>query len=525
MSDTTTVVTPAEPAGTSPAAPLREVGALIRGARKGRSMTQSQLAERVGTSQSAINRIEQGGQNLSLEMLTRISDALDQQIVSIGGAPQRAHLRVQGGRKLSGSIAVNSSKNAAVALLCASLLNRGVTRLHKVARIVEVDRIIDVLRSLGATVTWSGDGEVLEIVAPSDLHLDAIDADAARRTRSVLMFLGPLSGRYGSFRLPYAGGCDLGTRTVEPHLIALRPFGVDVEATSGWYEVDVANTEVPTKSVVLTERGDTVTENAILAAAARDGVTTIRNASPNYMVQDLCFFLELLGVQVEGIGSTTLRITGKSRIDEVVDYWPSEDPVEAMSLLTAGIVTESTLTVTRAPIEFLEIELATLAEMGLRFNVSEEYAAANGRTRLVDITVHPSELHAPIDKIHAMPFPGLNIDNLPFFVVIAAMAEGTTLVHDWVYEGRAIHLLDLTRLGASVTLRDPHRLDVTGPTHFSGAEVSCPPALRPAVVILLAMLAAKGESVLRNVGIIARGYEQLQERLNSLGASIETFHD
>lgn len=154
MSDTTTVVTPADPAAaTSAAAPLREVGALIRGARKGRSMTQSQLAERVGTSQSAINRIEQGGQNLSLEMLTRISDALDQQIVSIGGAPQRAHLRVQGGRKLSGSIAVNSSKNAAVALLCASLLNRGVTRLHRVARIVEVDRIIDVLRSLGATVT------------------------------------------------------------------------------------------------------------------------------------------------------------------------------------------------------------------------------------------------------------------------------------------------------------------------------------------------------------------------------------
>ncbi len=206
MSDTTTVVTPTDPAAPAAAtAPLREVGALIRGARKGRSMTQSQLAERVGTSQSAINRIEQGGQNLSLEMLTRISEALDQQIVSIGGAPQRSHLRVQGGRKLSGSIAVNSSKNAAVALLCASLLNRGVTRLHRVARIVEVDRIIDVLRSLGATVTWSPDGEVLEIVAPSDLHLDAIDADAARRTRSVLMFLGPLSGRYGSFRLPYAG--------------------------------------------------------------------------------------------------------------------------------------------------------------------------------------------------------------------------------------------------------------------------------------------------------------------------------
>ena len=124
-----------------------------------------------------------------------------------------------------------------------------------------------------------------------------------------------------------------------------------------------------------------------------------------------------------------------------------------------------------------------------------------------------------------MPFPGLNIDNLPFFAVIAACAEGSTLIHDWVYEGRAIHLTDLTRLGADVRLLDAHRLHVSGPTHWSGAEVSCPPALRPAVVILLAMLAAKGTSVLRNVDIIARGYEQLQERLVELGAQIETFRD
>jgi UDP-N-acetylglucosamine 1-carboxyvinyltransferase len=196
-----------------------------------------------------------------------------------------------------------------------------------------------------------------------------------------------------------------------------------------------------------------------------------------------------------------------------------------MSLLTAGIVTNSEITVRRVPIEFMEIELATLHEMGLQFTVTPEYPADNGRTRLVDVTVHPSQLRAPIDKIHSMPFPGLNIDNLPFFTVIAACATGHTLIHDWVYEGRAIHLTDLTRLGADVRLRDPHRLDVTGPTHWSGAEISCPPALRPAVVILIAMLAAKGESVLRDVDIIARGYEQLQERLVSLGADIETFYD
>jgi UDP-N-acetylglucosamine 1-carboxyvinyltransferase len=503
---------------------LAHVGSLVRSARQHRGLTQAQLAERLATSQSAIHRIEQGAQNVSLEMLTRIGAALDSPIVTLGG-PQRTHLRVHGGQTLSGRIDVNTSKNGAVALLCASLLNRGTTRLRNVARIVEVDRIVEVLRSVGVRAVWSVDGRDLEIVVPEHLQLDAIDVDAARRTRSIIMFLGPLLGLEDEFRLPYAGGCDLGTRTVEPHLIGLRPFGLEVTATAGDYHGLVTRGGARDLAVVLTERGDTVTENVIMAAARREGVTTIRNASPNYMVQDLCFYLELLGVRIDGIGTTTLRVHGVAEIDADVEYAVSEDPVEAMSLLTAGIVTGSEITVGRVPIEFMEIELATLAEMGLGYTLSDEYAAANGRTRLVDVTVHPSELRAPIDKIHPMPFPGLNIDNLPFFAAIAACAEGTTLIHDWVYEGRAIHLTDLTRLGADVRLLDAHRLQVTGPTHWSGAEVSCPPALRPAVVILLAMLAAKGTSVLRDVDIIARGYEQLQDRLVELGAQIETFRD
>ena len=139
--------------------------------------------------------------------------------------------------------------------------------------------------------------------------------------------------------------------------------------------------------------------------------------------------------------------------------------------------------------------------------------------------VHPSKLVAPKDKIHPMPFPGLNIDNLPFFAVIAAVAEGETLIHDWVYENRAIHLLELGKLGANVKLLDPHRLEVKGPTRWRGRELVCPPALRPAVCLLLAALAARGESVLRDVYMINRGYEDLPRRLNDLGANIEVFYE
>jgi len=499
------------------------IGNLVRDARKHRGLTQAQLAERLATSQSAINRIEKGQQNLSLEMIARIGSALESEIVALGAGP--THLRVTGPTTLSGEIEVKTSKNAGVALLCATLLNKGRTTLRKVARIEEVNRLLEVLNSLGVQTRWLNDENDLEIVPPKQLRLDAIDEVAARRTRSVIMFLGPLLHRADTFQLPYAGGCNLGERTVEPHMAALRPFGLQVKATDGSYQASVDSKIQPGRPIVLTERGDTVTENALMAAALHPGTTVIRNASSNYMVQDLCFYLQRLGVLVDGVGTTTLTVTGREEIDVDVDYAPSEDPIEAMSLLTAAIVTNSRITVRRVPIEFLEIELATLEEMGFNYDRSAEYAAENGRTRLVDITTHPSSLHAPLDKIHPMPFPGLNIDNLPFFAVIAAVATGQTLLHDWVYENRAIYLTELNKLGASVKLMDPHRVMIEGPTHFSGAEIVCPPALRPAVVILLAMLASKGTSVLRSTYVIARGYEGLAERLNQLGANIETFRD
>jgi UDP-N-acetylglucosamine 1-carboxyvinyltransferase len=503
---------------------LARIGQLIRDARQHRGWTQVKLAEALGTSQSAVNRIERGNQNISLEMIARISEALDSEIVSLGYSGPM-HLRVVGGRRLSGSIDVKTSKNACVALLCASLLNSGRTVLRRVARIEEVFRILEVLSSIGVRARWINDGADLEIVPPAELDLEAIDADAARRTRSIIMFLGPLLHRMEQFRIPYAGGCDLGTRTVQPHMIALRRFGLEITATEGLYHAVVERSVTPGGPIVLTERGDTVTENALLAAARHDGVTVIRNASPNYMVQDLCFFLEQLGVKVEGIGTTTLTVHGVPEIDVDVDYSPSEDPVEAMSLLAAAVVTGSQLTVCRVPVEFLEIELAVLEEMGLDTDRGPEYAADNGRTRLVDLTVRPSKLEAPADKIHPMPFPGINIDNVPFFAAIAAVAEGQTLIHDWVYDNRAIYLTDLNRLGGRLQLLDPHRVLVEGPTRWRAAEMMCPPALRPAVVVLLGMLAAEGTSVLRNVYVINRGYEDLAERLNEVGAQIETFRD
>lgn len=499
-----------------------KIGTLIQETRQNRGMTQADLAKALGTSQSAINRIEKGGQNISLDMVARISEVLSSPIVSINQAGS-INFRVEGGHKLSGHIVTKTSKNAAVALLCASLLNRGTTTLRQVARIEEVNRIIEVLNSIGVKTRWFNESD-LEITPPARLKLEEMDIAAAKKTRSIIMFLGPLLHQYKQFELPFAGGCSLGERTIEPHLDGLKPFGLEVHTVTGKYKA-TTNAIKPERTLVLSERGDTVTENVLMAAALNDGITTIRNASPNYMVQDLCFYLEKLGVKIDGIGTTTLTVQGLRDINKNVEYAPAEDPIEVMSFIAAAIVTKSEITIERAPIEFLEIDLKFLENMGFEYEISDEYIALNGRTRLVDITTKPSTLVASVDKIHPMPFPGLNIDNLPFFALIAATAKGRTLIHDWVYENRAIYLTELTKLNAKVELVDPHRIYLEGPTKWRPAEIVTPPALRPAVVILLAMLAADGVSTLRNVYSINRGYEDLARRLNSLGAKITVIRD
>ena len=500
------------------------IGETIEHMRLEKDWTQEDLARAVGSSQSAIHRIEKGGQNISLDMVKKLSEALGKQILSINDSTSQS-FRIRGGKELSGEITINTSKNAAVGLLCASLLNTGRTVLRRVARIEEVFRIIEVLESIGVKCHWQNRHRDLEIISPRELKLEEMDIEAARKTRSIIMFLGPLLHRYSNFQIPYAGGCSLGTRTVEPHLKALEQFGlkVDAEKCSGFYEVEVDQKLLKGREdryIILTERGDTVTENVLMAAALSPSKTTIVGASSNYMVQDMCFFLEQLGVKIEGIGTTRLIIHGKPSFNLDAEYAISEDPIEAMSFIAAGLVTNSEIKICRAPIEFLEIELEVLKNMQAEFELSDEYLSTNGRTRLVDLTVKKSKLIAPVDKIHPMPFPGLNIDNLPFFSVIAAVAEGRTLIHDWVFENRAVYITELANLNVKVELLDAHRVYIEGPTNFRPAELVTPQALRPAVVVLLAMLAAPGQSILRNIYTINRGYQDFAIRLRHLGADI-----
>lgn len=427
------------------------------------------------------------------------------------------NFKVEGGHPLSGSILTNRSKNGAVALLAASLLNSGTTTLKKVPKIEEVNRLVEVLESIGVTI--ERDGHTMRLTPPAEITLDTIDRAAAVRTRSILMFIGPLLHRFKSFDLPQSGGCNFGTRSVRPHLWALEKFGVGIEALTDSFHI--THDGLSPATVVLYESSDTGTINSLFAAAGIPGTSIIKYASANYQVQEVCGYLKALGVEISGIGTTTLTVTGKANIAMDVEYTVAEDPTDAMFFLASGIVTRSSLTIEKAPIEFLEIELAVLEKMGLSFTVTDAGISENGITKLADIHIEPSELAAFPEKIHARPYPGLNIDNLPFFAVIATQAAGTTLIHDWTFEKRAIYYTELDRLGAETVLFDPHRIEILGPRHLRGAELVCPPALRPATILLIGMLAATGSSILRNVYSINRGYEDLVNRLQSIGGRIE----
>jgi UDP-N-acetylglucosamine 1-carboxyvinyltransferase len=500
-----------------------QIGYLIAQIRQEKGLTQAEFARRLSTSQSAVNRIEHGHQNLSLETLGRISEVLNKQIISLSTGA--VNLRIEGGHELKGEIEVKTSKNAAVAILCASLLNKGTTRLRRVARIEEVNRIIEVLTSLGVQVRWLP-GNDLEIKPPKRLQLAKMNKEAARKTRTVIMLTAPLMHEFSYFEIPYAGGCELGKRTVLPHIYAFDEFGTKIEAHSGRYQIKTTR-KLPDRPVVLYESGDTTTENIIMAAARFDGETVIKLASANYMVQDLCFFLQKLGVKIDGIGTQTLRIKGVKEIRKNVTYSPSEDPVEAMTFIAAAVTTNSSLSIKRVPIDFMELELLKLEKMGLLFKLSPGYKADNGQTNLVDLTVfkHNGSLKAPEDKIYARPFPGLNIDNLPYFVPIAAVAKGRTLIHDWVYEDRALMYTEIKKIGVQIELADPHRVFINGPTRWRPTDLVAPSGIRPAVILLIGMLAAPGVSMLRNIYTINRGYEDLAERLNSLGARITIVHE
>jgi UDP-N-acetylglucosamine 1-carboxyvinyltransferase len=494
----------------------KEIGSIIKRMREDSGLTQEDFAKKLKTSQSAVARIESGGQNITTELISNISSLLGKNFVKIENSTD--DFEINGGRELHGKIQTNTSKNGALGLFCASLLNKNETTLHGIPKIEEISRIIEIFESIGVKIKWVGNNSVI-ISPPKRFNINNLNKQSAGRIRSVIMMIGALIHHEKNFQIPHAGGCNMGHRTISAHRYGLESLGVKIETKEDCYKISTKN--LKSSEIIMYESSDTATENLIIASSLIKGITTLKFTTPNYQVQEVCFFLEKCGVKIDGIGTTNLVIHGVEEINKEIEYYNSEDPTESMTFISSAIVTNSNLKITRCPIDFISLELLKLEKMGLKYKKSEIYLSKNGKTKLCDISIFKSKLKALKDKIHASPYPGINTDNLPFFVPIATVTDGETLIHDWMWENRAIYFTELNRLGANITLADPHRVLIKGKTDLKGAQIVCPPALRPSMMIMVAMLGAKGKSILRNVYAITRGYEDIAGRLNAIGANIK----
>ena len=415
----------------------------------------------------------------------------------------RSTLVVEGGHRLSGRVHVEGNKNSALPLLAACLLTEQRCVLTNVPRIQDVQVMVQLLEGLGADI--EGVGTTTLNIRCRNISTDEPDPQLVGRLRGSVLVVGPLLARLGSARLAPPGGDFPARRTLSAHLQALRAMGVRDVYTDG-YELH-SQDGLKAASIYLEEASVTGTETAILAAAGANGRTEIRHAAMEPHVVELCEFLGAMGVQVEGAGTSVIRVTGGGSIGGATHALDG-DYIEAGSWAVIAGITGGEVEVAGARVQDLEPVITILERMNLRCDTTDE------RLRVI-----PSQLQG-IQQITTAPWPGFPSDMVSLVSVLATQAEGRTLVHDWMYELRLFALEQLSGMGADLFLCDPHRMIVNGPRALNGRRLDTRD-LRSGMALISAALAAKGESRIGPLETVERGYANVVDRLQALGAKIE----
>ena len=411
---------------------------------------------------------------------------------------------IEGGKPLSGEIAVSGSKNATTPILAATLLTTQTCVLSNVPLIEDVFRMLEILESMGAEIEWRDKRTVA--ITNRDIDPEKMDIEKVKRIRSSILLFGSLSARFDAFSLYHPGGCVIGARPVGTHFDALEKLGVRITQQEKGYRVD-ASERKPAK-VVLREMSVTATENAMMLAAGMSGKTTIRIAAAEPHVEDLGRFLVAMGADIKGLGTHTLEITGTGTLAGA-EHTIIPDANEAATFLILGAATGSTLTVKHAREDHLDIVLEKLREFGTDFIIEEDA-----------ITVVPGKRLRAITKLDTRTYPGVPSDVQAPFGVLATQAEGDTLIFDTIFEGRFNYVPELEKMGARATVLNPHQVIVRGGTKLHGTTIRSYD-LRAGVSLIIAALCAEGKTVIEDIYQVDRGYERIEERLRKLGARIE----
>jgi len=413
-----------------------------------------------------------------------------------------SRLIIRGGKKLSGEIRVRGMKNAATPIIAATLLASEPCVIRNMPKITDVERMLDIIRSLGGIVEWTGDHEVT--IDPRRADIKSLDAKAVKSMRSSILLMGPLLARFHEVALPEPGGCIIGNRPIDTHLFALEALGARIEKDGAMILLRTSGLKGAT--IILPEISVTATENALMAAVLADGRTTIKLAAMEPHVQDLAKFLNAAGARISGIGTHTLVIDGVSKLKGVT-HELIPDQIEAGTFAVLGALIKSPLTVRGIDPGHLDIITLNLKKAGVRLSVSGDA-----------LSITPS---SPLNsfRLLTLPYPGFPTDLQAPFGVLATQCSGTSLIHDPLFEGRLGYINELVKMGANATICDPHRVLISGPTPLYGQEIRGLD-LRAGATLVIAALVASGETVIHGADVIRRGYEALDERLAALGADI-----
>jgi UDP-N-acetylglucosamine 1-carboxyvinyltransferase len=420
--------------------------------------------------------------------------------------------RIEGGHPIHGEVTPSGNKNAALPLMAACLLTDQPVVLRNVPDIGDVHTMRGLLESLGVHIE-SLDAHTCRVHAQHVRRAD-LNPEICRKMRASVLLAGPMTARSGGVSLPPPGGDVIGRRRIDTHILALRAMGAEVAYRDREFHF-AAKRRLSGADILLDEASVTATENAVMAAVTAHGETTLRNAASEPHVQDLCNFLNALGAHIDNIGSNTLHIHGVERLTGG-DFTIGSDYLEVVSYIGAALVTGGSVRVHSANPEHLNMARLIFRRLGVEWEVDGKDIVVPAHQKL---EVEP-DLGGAIPSISVMPWPAFPTDLMSVAIVVASQSKGTVLFHDWMFEGRMFFIDKLVSMGARIILCDPHRCIVEGPRQLVGENLESPD-IRAGLALVLAALAARGPSTIRNIGQIDRGYERIEEKLQALGAVIE----
>ena len=419
-------------------------------------------------------------------------------------------LLIEGGQPISGTLVPSGNKNAALPLLAACLLTDEPVLLRNMPDIGDIRTMAEILADIGVDVEHL-DSHSWRLRARR-IRTNDLSSDLFGQIRGSITLAGPLLARTGAVGMPPPGGDVIGRRRVDTHFLALGSLGAAIEIGPPFR---LRCERLRGADILLDEASVTGTENAIMASVLADGVTTIRNAACEPHVQDLCHMLSQFGARIEGIGSNTLVIHGVDRLSGG-EFVVGPDYIEVGSYIALAAVTGGELLIKGAGPEHLRMVGLVFNRLGVRFETrgSDVFVSSDQ-----PLTVTP-DVGGAIPTVKDAPWPAFPADLMSIAIVLASQAEGTVLVHEKMFESRLYFVDQLIAMGARIILCDPHRCVVQGPTPLHGDEVTSPD-IRAGMALLIAALCAEGESVIRNIRQIDRGYERIEEKLISLGARVK----